>query len=90
MKTREEQTKEFAETMSRFANGMRSDIPEAVNILSRDHRTIQQNVTRFAALWLEKMAEHHEKGTYDLRNEASAEMGKAFVESVPDRHLPFI
>ena len=80
--TREEETKEFAQAMSRYVNGMRADIPDVVDILARDHRTIQQSVTRFAVMWLEKMAEHHDNQNFDLRNQASVELGKEFVEKV--------
>jgi hypothetical protein len=80
---------EMAEAMSRFINNM-NDEPKEVFIekMSHDHRTLQQNFTRLCVNWLEQVAE----GRSDLRNEASVNLGKLFVEkiSAEERFLPFI
>ena len=73
---------EFAKIFSRFINKMGVDIEALVEILAREHRTLQQIITRFAIGWLEKMAEHHDTQNFDLRNEASVKVGKEFVENV--------
>lgn len=85
--------KEFAEIFSRFINNFSVDIDGVVEKLSRDHRTLQQGITRFCVAWLEKMAEHHESGRYDLRNEASVKLGKEFVDNVSyesRKGIPFV
>jgi len=80
---------EMAEAMSRFINNMNDD-PKKVFIekMGRDHRTLQQNFTRLCVNWLEQIA----KGHSDLRNQASVELGKKFIEKIPaeERFLPYI
>ena len=78
---REEDT-EFAKAFSRFINSYSCDIDGVVEALAIEHRTLQQGITRFAVAWLEKMAEHHDIGRFDGRNEASVKLGKEFVENV--------
>ena len=86
-------TEEFARIFSNFVNRLNLDIPVLVERLSFEHRTLQQGITRFAVAWLEKMAEQHDNGDYDLRNEASAKVGKEFVEKVSYENrkgIPFV
>lgn len=86
-------SKEFAEIFSRFINNLNSDIDGLVENLGREHRTLQQGITRFCVAWLEKMAEHHDNRNYDLRNEASVKLGKEFVDNVSyeaRKGIPFI
>jgi hypothetical protein len=86
-------TKEFATMFSRFINNFNCNIEGLVDILSREHRSLQQGITRFAVAWLEKMAEFHDEKNFDLRNEASAKLGKEFVEKVSyeaRKGVPFI
>ena len=86
-------TEEFARTFSNFVNSFTVDIDGLVEMLAREHRTLQQGITRFCVAWLEKMAEHHDIGRFDGRNEASVKLGKEFVEKVSyesRKGLPFI
>jgi hypothetical protein len=71
---------------------MGNDINEVVGHLASDHRTLQQGFTKFAVAWLEKCAAMHKDGDFDLRNQASCELGKKFVERFErdERLLPFI
>ena len=84
----DEQAKEAAQMMSRFVNRS-GDAQAFIDVMSRDHRTLQQGFTRLCKEWLEHLGtvEH-----FDMRNEASVALGKAFVELVPEdtRILPFI
>jgi len=86
-------TETFARTFSNFVNRLNLDIPALIEVLSFEHRTLQQGITRFAVAWLEKMAEAHDNGDYDMRNEASVKVGKEFVENVSyeaRKGIPFI
>lgn len=86
-------TEEFARAFSRFVNSFSYSSTGLVDILSQEHRTLQQGITRFAVAWLEKMAQMHDDGDYDLRNESSVKVGKEFVENVSyeaRKGIPFI
>jgi len=84
--------KNVARTLSDFVNGMGNDVKEVVQELSIDHRTLQQGITRFCVAWLEECDRKHKAADYDLRNEASAELGMKFVARIKseERALPFI
>ena len=86
------EAKEIAQKMSRYVNGWHNHIDDIVSELSNDHRTLQQGVTRFCVKWLEDCARKEKENLFDLRNEASCKLGKAFVEKISDREriLPFI
>lgn len=87
----DKETQEFADRFSRFVNS-RGNIKEVIDILSQDHRTLQQSITRFCVGWLEECAKKHQGGDFDLRNQASCELGKVFVEKIESREraMPFI
>ena len=59
--------------------------------LGKEHRTIQQGVTRLFVAWMKKL---HESagGNYDARNEASVMLARAMFENIdPEKlHLPLI
>jgi hypothetical protein len=84
---RRNEAKAFVRQFSDFVNNMGRPEKEAIEIMGREHRTIQQNMTRFCVRWLEHLAKQSE---FDGRNEASVELAKKFVNAVPERHLPFI
>jgi len=88
----EKAAKELADKFSRYVNGWSGEIDDVVTILSSDHRTLQQSVTKFCIKWLEDCAKKDKSGYYDLRNEASVKLGKKFMEvtSDMDRAMPFI
>ena len=54
-----------------------------------EHRTLQQNFTGLCVKWLETLAKYDR---CDLRNEASVELAKLFVERINEyeRYLPFL
>jgi len=87
-----EAAKEIAQKLSSYVNGWHNHIDDIVSELSNDHRTLQQGVTRFCVKWLEECAKKEKDNNFDLRNEASAKLGKKFMEvtDARDRALPFI
>lgn len=87
-----EEAKRAAEAMSMFLNRFGIRVDDVVDHLAREHRTIQQRVTKFAVAWLERCAKMQDDGDFDGRNEASAGLGKKFVERTTEqeRAMPFI
>ena len=83
---------EVARILSHFVNCMGNKVEDVVRAFDNEHRTLQQGITKFAVKWLEECANKHTKHDYDLRNQASCELGKAFVERITtqERALPFI
>jgi len=90
-----ERGEEFAESFSKFVNTMSGDeaCAYAIDRMSRDHRTLQQGITRFCIGWLEHLASKGvSPSTCDLRNEASMKLAEAFVDNVSaeTRFLPHV
>ena len=87
-----DEAKELAEAMSRYVNGIGNPVEDVVEHLSQDHRTLQQGITKFCVAWLERCAHKHLDGDFDLRNQASAELGAKFIERMTsqERAMPFI
>jgi hypothetical protein len=86
------ETEQLAQDMSNFVNCIGNDVNDVVKILAQEHRTLQQGITRFCVAWLVECANKYDQKDFDLRNEASAQLGKKFTEktTVVDRALPFI
>ena len=72
------------------AGGFGSGIKDVVEgVAHKEHRTHQQTITRFCKAWL-TLCGSEEYG-HDGRNDASAELGKKFVEAGLDEHyLPYV
>lgn len=92
MKKERDEAKELAEALSKYVNGMGNNVNDVVDHLAQDHRTLQQGITKFCVAWLERCAQKHRDGDFDLRNEASAELGAKFIERMTpaERAMPFI
>ena len=80
----EEVAKSMAELASRAYFG--SDREEFVAEVTRDHRTIQQNVGRV----LEEWARACDDGEFDARNEGICQFAKAAIQANPNRNLPYL
>lgn len=87
-----DEAKELAEAMSKYVNGMGNAVEDVVAHLAQDHRTLQQGITKFCVAWLERCAQKHRDGDFDLRNQASAELGTKFIERMKpeERWMPYI
>ena len=79
-----------ADSISKFVNSYGNNIEDLITCMAGDHRTLQQRFTQIAVMWLEQCAKNYEEGRYDLRNEASAQLGKKFVETISkaERAMP--
>lgn len=88
----EEKAQAFARRMTDYLNdlGNRS-VPALIDALSREHRTLQQGVTRFCVAWFEHLSKL-EQHQYNARNESSVLLARKFVERIDtyERHLPTI
>jgi hypothetical protein len=81
----------LAETISNGVNVM-GQSPEAfAAAMGRQHRTLQQNFTRFCFAWIRHLAKL-EENQYDLRNEASVKACREIVQRTGESSsfLPFI
>lgn len=89
-KTLEEEAEQMAKEVTDFVNAIGFDHKTFVETVARQHRTLQQNFTRLCVAWLELLAKN--PYGHDLRNEASYELAKKFVERLDssERALPFI
>jgi hypothetical protein len=85
-------TKKAVEAVSIMVNNMSYNPEEFVKMMGIEHRTLQQSFTRLCVAWMEHMALKYDQNKYDGRNEASAKLGKLFVENIEeeDRYLPLI
>ena len=86
------EAKELAEAMSKYVNGMGNAVEDVAAYLAQDHRTLQQGITKFCVAWLDRCAQKHRDGDFDLRNQASAELGSKFIDRMTpqERAMPFI
>ena len=81
--------KEVADTISNFLNVMsnQEEVKEVIELLLRDHRTLQQSTMRFMLSYIEETARRYNANNrgdfFDLRNE---DMGKLAAE-FPDVHI---
>lgn len=84
---------QLARDLTKFLNVMNDDsrFELLVSALGREHRTLQQKVTRLAVNWLESLAELPENRV-DPRNEASVKLAKKLLDGTDkyDRCLPSI
>lgn len=82
-----------ARIMSGYLNTLspNSSNKQLVEEISFEHRTLQQNFTRLCIAWLEHCGSL-DGMQYDLRNEASAMLGRSFIEKITQnmRRLPTI
>lgn len=85
---------ELADRVADFANAMCNEEEERkfVVAMTSMHRTLQQSFTRLIVLWFKQLAEMHDKGLYDLRNEASCKLAKEVMklEESGKTSLPFV
>ena len=65
------------------------DINTMVELIARQHRTLQQSFTRLCVAWLRHLSKLNEN-QYDARNEASVKLAKKMLADVKDDGLPFI
>ena len=83
---------DYASKVSMMFNACPVNFKKTCGELITEHRTIQQNITRFCVTWLKTLATDPCVGT-DYRNEQSVKVAKMLMESCPEAFeepLPFI
>ena len=84
--TPEELQKETAHFLNVICN--EKEQQSFIELMSRDHRTLQQNYTRFVLKWIKAQAESE---YYDLRNKNSVMLCKKIMDTIKDEcYLPYI
>ena len=82
----------FADNLVDLFNTCSIDMAKTCQWLLVEHRTIQQNITRFCVRWLETLATDP-CVRVDARNEASVKVAKMLHEKCPEAFeepIPFI
>ena len=82
----------YADKVSDMFNACPVQFKATCSELITEHRTIQQNMTRFCMTWLKTLATDPCVGT-DARNEQSVNVAKMLYSACPeafDEPLPFI
>lgn len=82
----------LADKLGDIFNSCSLDMTKTCQRLIVEHRTIQQNITRFCVKWLETLATDPCVGV-DARNEASVKVAKMLHEKCPEAFeepIPFI
>jgi hypothetical protein len=80
---------ERAQKLANLVNSMGMDYEKTAEALGREHRTLQQNFTRFCIYWLLYLSKVERT---DMRNEASVWLAKEIHEKTPlDKvFLPYV
>lgn len=79
--------KSAAKMMSDFVNAAATgDRKEFVEVMGKEHRTLQQNFTRLCVQWFKHLSDQER---YDLRNEASVRLAKEIMQKC-NTSLPYI
>ena len=59
----------FARQFSNYVNRCPNDFKKAAEAMGRDHRHLQSEMFKMCIEYIKVLAEHHEDGRYDDRNE---------------------
>ena len=96
--TREEALKAAFESMDRFINsmGVERDIPQFIELMACNHRTLQNNFTKLCFAWIQDLAARDEskpgRNGFDPRNGSAVKAAKKIMSAVDkyDLMLPTI
>ena len=84
-----EKMQENVNNVSRMLNNFGFNNDAFCELMTREHRTLQQSFTRLCIAWLATCASDDYR--YDGRNEASHEVAKMLLDGKDnDIHIPFI
>jgi len=75
-KTVEETFNNVSDFLNSF--GVSGKTEEFIKHMNKDHRTLQQNFTRFCLAWIENCASDEYR--FDLRNKSSHEVSKTLID----------
>ena len=83
-------TKNVVNVVSDYVNTMVSPYRTFVQLMSKEHRTLQQRFTQLCVLWIEHCAS--DDYAYDDRNEDSHKLAKKLMKNISDedKYLPYI
>ena len=72
----------LADLMSQTVNSSRFDPKRCASALACDHRTLIQSKARLAIGFLRVLAQHHDEGRFDLRNEGACRAARVMVDAL--------
>jgi len=77
---------EMVKKVSDYCNCFGSNFSEFAFVMSKEHRTIQQNFTRICLEWLKELSNTE---YFDDRNEASVMFAKSIKDQLDNTVLPY-
>lgn len=72
----------LADLMSQTVNSSRFDPKRCAEAMACDHRTLIQSKARLAIEFLRVLAQHHNEGRFDLRNEGACRAACVMVDAL--------
>jgi len=72
----------LADIMSQTVNSSRFDTKRCAEAMACDHRTLIQSKARLAIEFLRVLAQHHDEGRFDLRNEGACRAARVMIDAV--------
>jgi len=87
---------ELAKTISEFANVMnnKKEVEEAIELMLRDHRTLQQGTMRFMLSYFTEVARRYNANNrgdfFDMRNEDTGKLAAEIVEKCSNTFLAHV
>ena len=74
--------KDLAKMLSNYFNTRKNDNELLANLITNDHRTLQQLTFNFMMICISKWAKAYEDGRYDLRNEYTCKKSYEIMKSL--------
>ena len=85
--TKQERAVYAAEAFCNAVNEMSFDAARFAEQIRCSHRSLQQNTMRVVVELLKQWADDADNGNFDLRNEDTVKLAKAFLDAVEHTHL---
>ena len=85
----EENENVFARFFSNFVNGKCGSKRKVAELMSYEHRYLQNEMFKVCLEYIKKLAENCEKGCYDPRNEYACKTSKKIIDNFKEDNYPY-
>lgn len=72
----------LADLMSQTVNSSRFEPKRCAGAMASDHRTLVQSKARLTIEFLRVLAQHHDEGRFDLRNEGACRAARVMIDAL--------